>query len=378
MRARSHRTILICCFLFVLFSAGFLSAEKISVKVISQDAFVRLTGSINSMIISQVPLGTVLEASEKVGEWYKVALPPDEQGFVVQGYIHSTEVEVIAVEEPELPRVSPTVQKIRLQQPAAKDVEQMSNPSRKSKIQFGLKFMGGGDYFLIGDLNDYLQGQQDYLSDDTSIMDIQGSYKPLKYGYSGGAEFFIDFTRFIGIGIGAGYFQVNKKNEVNRTHDYSSVDDPNPLYKNEMIFPQIKAIPLTFSLNFGLPLGSVVKIKLSGGVGYYLGTIIWDYQMEANFLENKMFWESKSNTLGYHGSLGIEVNLGRRFGFFIEGFGRYAKLKDMSGSLTINEIWMGDEINSVYESSFLKFLEINSYITDKWYPLVSIDEDGVV
>lgn len=238
--------------------------------------------------------------------------------------------------------------------------------------------MGGGDYFQIGDLNDYLQGRQDYLGDDASILDIQGSYQPLKYGYSGGAEVFIDFTRHIGIGIGASYFQVKKKNDVHRIHDYSPADDPNPVFLNEMIFPQVKAIPLTFSLNLGLPLGAVIKLKISGGVGYYFGTIVWDYQMEANFLENKMSWESKSNTIGYHGSLGLVFNLSRRFGCFIEGFGRYAVLKDMSGSLTINEIWKGNTIDLFYESSFLKFLEINSYITDKWYPLVSIDEDGVV
>lgn len=379
MQVRRYRIILFFCLLFLFFSTDFLRAEKIMVKVITQSAYVRLKGSIDSMIISQVPLGAVFEASEKTGDWYKVALPPDEQGFVVNGYIHTIDVEVVATQKPEMAQAYPTVPKTRPQQPAAKEVEQVFRPSRESNIQFGLKLMGGGDYFLIGDLNNYLQGRQDYLGDHSSITDVVGSYEPLKYGYSFGTEFFIDFTPHIGIGIGAGYFQVNKKSDVDRTYNYHiAMDDPDFFSIVETIYPQIKAIPLTFSLNFGLPMGSVVKLRLSGGIGYYLGTVVWDYQEETKYTENKMDWEAKSNAVGFHGSLGIDFNLGERIVFFIEGAGRYVKLEDLSGSLAIREIWYGSEENEAYESAFLNYLEYNSYLTDEWYPLVSIDENGVI
>ena len=163
------------------------------------------------------------------------------------------------------------------------------------------------------------------------------------------------------------------------TYNYHiAVDDPDFFSIDETIFPQISAIPLTFSLNFGLPLGSVIKLRLSGGVGYYLGTVVWDYQEKTKFHDNKMDWESKSNAVGFHGSLGFDFNLGERIVFFIEGVGRYVQLEDLSGSLIIKEIWNGSEDNESYENAFLKYLEYNSYLTDEWYSLVSIDENGVI
>ncbi len=379
MRKRGLRIILFFCLFFVLFSTDFLRAEKITVKVITETAFVRLKTSIDSMIIAQVPLGTTFEASEKIEDWYKVALPPDEQGFVVEGYIHSTDVEVVATEKPEIAPVSPIVAEKQPKKLPVKEEAQVYRPSRDSKLQFGFKFMGGGDYFLIGDLNDYLQGRQDYLEDDTSITDVVGTYDPLKYGYSFGAEFFVDFTPHIGIGVGAGYFQVTKKSEVTRTYNYHShAYDPDFLSIAETIFPQISVIPLIFNLNFGLPMGSVVKLRLSGGVGYYLGTVVWDYTVKTKYTENKMEWESKSNAVGFQGSLGFDFNLGKTIVFFIEGAGRYVELEDLSGNLTITENWFGIEDLETFENAFLKYIEYNSYLTDEWYRLVSIDENGVI
>ncbi|MFC2162016.1 hypothetical protein ACFLRX_10240, partial [Acidobacteriota bacterium] len=209
--------------------------------------------------------------------------------------------------------------------------------------------------------------------------DVVGSYDPLMYGYSYGVEFFLDFTPHIGIGIGAGYFQVNKKSEVDRTYNYySPADNSNLLSFSETIFPKIDAIPLTFNLNFGLPLGSFVKFNLSGGIGYYLGTAVWDYHEETKNTDNKMDWETKSNAVGFQGSLGFDFNLGKKIVFFIEGAGRYVKLEDLSGKLTIKEKWFGSEDSNTYENAFLKYFEYNSYLTDEWYPLVTIDENGIV
>lgn len=379
MRVRGQRIVLFFCLLSVLFLTDFLGAQTITVKVISQSAYVRLKPSIESMIISQVPLGAVLEAPAKIEDWYKVSLPPDAQGIVVQGYIHSTDIEVVVAEKTVMTQASPTVHKVQAKKPAAKEVEQVYRPIRESNVQFGLKLMGGGDYFQIGDMNDYLQGRQDYIDDAKNITDFVGSYEPLKYGYSFGAELFVDFTPHIGIGIGVGYFQVEKKNEVDITYDYVvSVDNPDFFNIVETIFPQISAIPMTFSLNFGLPMGSAVKLRLSVGIGYYFGTVVWDYLMETNNSETKMDWETKTNAVGFHGRLGLDFNLGKTIVFFIEGFGRYVQFEDLSGNLTVKEIWNGEVDNEDHENAFLKYLEYNSYLTDEWYPLVSIDEEGVL
>ncbi len=87
-------------FLFLLIEIAF--PANLKVRVIVDKANVRLKPSLNSQIISKVPLGTVLESEGKFGEWYRVNLPPDEYGFTVSGYIHESVVEVVE-EIPEVP-----------------------------------------------------------------------------------------------------------------------------------------------------------------------------------------------------------------------------------------------------------------------------------
>lgn len=72
--------IIIC----ILFSISFLFAETIKLKVTVDTANIRELPSKNSNIIMHVPINTVLEASDKVDEWYVIAIPgkPAENGFI--------------------------------------------------------------------------------------------------------------------------------------------------------------------------------------------------------------------------------------------------------------------------------------------------------
>ncbi|MCP2520876.1 SH3 domain-containing protein [Candidatus Aminicenantes bacterium AC-335-A11] len=89
---------------FLLFFWGIIQAGNLKVRVIVDKANVRLKPSLNSQIISKVPLGAILESEGKFGEWYRVNLPPDEYGFVVSGYIHESVVEVVE-EIPKVPQI---------------------------------------------------------------------------------------------------------------------------------------------------------------------------------------------------------------------------------------------------------------------------------
>jgi hypothetical protein len=95
----SRRLILKKVFLFfVIFSLMFsilVLGADLKLRVIAKKANVRLTPSLNSDTLSQVPLGAILDSEGKTGEWYKVNLPADESGFVVSGYLHESTVEVI-------------------------------------------------------------------------------------------------------------------------------------------------------------------------------------------------------------------------------------------------------------------------------------------
>lgn len=71
------------------------TAEEVRLRVIAADASIRLAARSGSAVVSKVKLGAVLTSETKAGEWYRVDLPPDEDGYVISGFVHQGQVEVI-------------------------------------------------------------------------------------------------------------------------------------------------------------------------------------------------------------------------------------------------------------------------------------------
>jgi len=75
----------------------FESTKKI--QVILEKANIRVEPDFKSEIIRQVQLGIGLQSIAKLGEWYLVNLPPDEEGIIISGYIHQSFVQEIPEEK---------------------------------------------------------------------------------------------------------------------------------------------------------------------------------------------------------------------------------------------------------------------------------------
>jgi SH3-like domain-containing protein len=71
------------------------TAEEVRLRIIAADASIRLAARSGSAVVSKVKLGAVLTSETKAGEWYRVDLPPDEDGYVISGFVHQGQVEVI-------------------------------------------------------------------------------------------------------------------------------------------------------------------------------------------------------------------------------------------------------------------------------------------
>lgn len=67
-------------------------------QVILESANVRSEPNFESEIIHQMESGLDLLAVGKIGEWYRVDLPPDEDGLIISGFIHETLVREIRKE----------------------------------------------------------------------------------------------------------------------------------------------------------------------------------------------------------------------------------------------------------------------------------------
>jgi hypothetical protein len=64
------------------------SSEYDQVRVIKQNAVLRIKPKDGAVIITKLPLGALLDVDEEMDDWLKISLPPDEDGFILTGYLH--------------------------------------------------------------------------------------------------------------------------------------------------------------------------------------------------------------------------------------------------------------------------------------------------
>ncbi|MFX1514250.1 MAG: SH3 domain-containing protein [Promethearchaeota archaeon] len=91
------------CLLFILifFSLSLAStvlSTEMRVKVKVEKAKIRFEPSSESEVLSNVKNGEILEAEEKLGDWYKVTFTLKESGFTLSGYIHESNIEIVGQE----------------------------------------------------------------------------------------------------------------------------------------------------------------------------------------------------------------------------------------------------------------------------------------
>ena len=72
---------------------GCVSIKLYKIKVKVEEAIIRLRSQLDSEAVGEASLGTVFDPEGKVGEWYEVSFR-DESGFIINGYIHESEVDM--------------------------------------------------------------------------------------------------------------------------------------------------------------------------------------------------------------------------------------------------------------------------------------------
>jgi hypothetical protein len=321
MRITKKYFFLFICLIILLIFPESSEAEKLKVKVVVDNTSIRLKPDIGSMIIETVSLGAVLESEEQVEEWYKVSLPPDESGYVVMGYIHSSAVKIVKeIEVEEVPaEMSPVSPAIEPKKPSPPPTYQ---PAPGSGVEFGFKLSGGMAYLSVGDLNTGFQGYNDYLNEFPE-EDVEGKYNLFHWGYDFSGEIIINPIPELGIAIGAGYSQVSKESSV-KVYGFF-------LSEEISVVPKITVIPITLGIYFTPPLAPGVNLVLSAGAGYYIGKLSWERGYSGFLSEYTDTFEGSKGTIGFQGSLGFEFEFSPKVAFVIEGVGRYAKLKEMKG-----------------------------------------------
>lgn len=149
----------------VIVNPLFVSASEIKVRVAVEKADIRLNPEITGTVIATVPLGAVLEVREKKGDWFEINLPPDDRGFVRQGFIHSSFVEVLSeISQENKPEPEPVrIPQAQTQKQEPQQVYQPYPQYRPTDSGLRFKLLGG---LSLGSVYHAEIDYEDYTEDE--------------------------------------------------------------------------------------------------------------------------------------------------------------------------------------------------------------------
>ncbi|MDI6845193.1 MAG: hypothetical protein QME28_03555 [Candidatus Saccharicenans sp.] len=293
-------------------------AAKIRLRVVAEQANIRVKPDIGSEMLWQVAGGTDLLAEKKEGEWYLVTLEkPD--GSRIRGYVHESLVEEISTEK------KSTVMRL----PAEKVTEKVSAPEKtvavvemsrvKTEKEFSLFLFGGGSYLSPAELNQAAQGVTDYylIALNSGKKVSLGGLHP---AWSYGLDFFYHFYPQLSLGLGFDYQQGSK---------YSSVDfTVNNLACRVMTEPELRNLAFRFSLLFQ----PANVFYFRAGIEVSLARLGYLYRVEQG--DSWMEWRGRASgfNAGWMEAAGILIPVTTWLEFYVEGAYRYVRIKNFEGT----------------------------------------------
>ena len=341
--AKASTLLLATSLLFLSVASGEEVLRKL--KVVTEQANIRLKPSIGSIIIKQVPEGTILESTAQEGEWYLIKLTPDELEQV-SGYVHESmviiiegppreqeepeiiEEEIVKPEEIVIPKEEEKVkeeEKIEETLPTEPETTPPSQPVitppptfKPPEFLFDLVFSGGGSFVSGGDLNDGAQGLADYRSNILAVQP-QGQAKPAHLSYIIGGELALALSSRFSLGIGVDYFLGERQSVVEFPDDPSS--------ETLTTHPKMQAVPLRIAISYYPFRNFYTKI----GVEYYLAKCAYYYRIQRVGSWEEWRGEATAQDFGILAGLGFEFELTSSFNFIIEATVRYARISGFKG-----------------------------------------------
>lgn len=353
----SSRALIFFLGFFFIFSIH-TEAQQTSyeLKVVTDQANIRLKPDIGSVIIQQVPQGTILESLGKEGQWYRVKIKTEEPELA-SGYVHESLVIVISPhpEEEKKEIMKKIEEPEEEEEPVEPQIPPVTPPAPRPSFQpaelpFALSLSGGGNFVDGGDLNNAAKGLADFYSDSLAL-EGKGKVKPARLSYIYGGELsFAPFPNFY-VGIGADYFLGKKESRV-EFQDASTTD----IYITR---PKIWALPLRLFLSY-YPLP---RLYFKTGVEYYFAKCAYYYRYEQEEFWQEWEGEAKAQDLGFIGGLGFELRLASPLSFVVEAIGRYAHIKGFTGTDNYKDSEGSDatEEGKLYSYQKLRIIGVKGY-----------------
>ena len=286
------------CLSLVLFiiSTVELYSQGAKVRIISEQAVLRLAPSNDSIEFKKLPLGSEFGVEETVGDWIKIMMPPDADGLVIAGYVHKSFVEFEIKQDKTEQQIKPLPEEpIRKEVPINKDLSPKSRkaeegiaPGNQLYKRAELSISIGGGFFGLDSSSIYSDSGSMYLVtsfDEESVLNMT-SENGIFFG--GSMSYFINKNLGIQASIGSIQSKVPSKTTFdfrytwNDGRSYSHVEhwDGNgdlssvPLSFN--LIGRFGEKPATFYLSGGYTLFSN-KLRADSYMGMVLSDVETDY-----------------------------------------------------------------------------------------------------
>ncbi len=322
-----------------------------NLKVVTEQANIRVEPDIGSRIIHQAPQNTSLESIGKLGEWYQVRFITD-KGTPATGYVHESLVIEIGAPPPKIKqeevkpepkktepeKIQETIEvekvepeKIQAQEPEPEkkpDVterEDMETPRTRKMPPISLLLSLGISYRAGGDINTGAKGLEDFYADSLSSR-TQDTVSPVHLSYLFGGEVQMRLHPQWGLGLGLDYFKGKKESTV----AYPEAADPTDYTTT----PELQSVPLRLSLSYYILPSLSPSFYVKAGIEYHFASCGYFYRLDQAEAWEEWKGEASAQGFGFMLGLGIEMDISSSLRFFAEAAGNYAKISDFSGTTT--------------------------------------------
>jgi hypothetical protein len=327
-------------------------AAVIKLQVTAEQANIREKPDIMSAVLDQVPMGAVLEAEKKEGEWFAVKVE-QEGGGTVTGYVHESLVRVVegapapAVKPPAKPaKEAPPAEvktppreikelpkpisqpPVRQEQPPAQPPEK---PRERELARASISVWYGGRYAVVGDLNDGAKGQAAFFCAAFGVKD-PNAVGSVHVGRVLGVEYRKPLVRGLDAAIGVEYFSARRSSIVNLLGGTEVV--------NFRTTPRVSVVPVSLSLVFY----PVSNIYIKTGLDLSIARCRYLYRLEQGALFQE--WDGKADAvgLGYLLGGGLEWRLGGPVSILAEATYRNSRIGNLDGEETYRESGKPDAV----------------------------------
>jgi hypothetical protein len=363
MRYSARPAAVLSCLVFVFSLAPTApAAPVIKLQVTAEQANIREKPDIMSAVLDQAPMGAILEAEKKEGEWFAVRVE-QEGGGTVTGYVHESLVKVVEgaptpvvkPEEPQPPPKQPEQQKpprpakpVKEARPAEagtppREVKEQPKPAPRppgvppepargrETGRASISLWYGGRYAVGGDLNDGAKGQAAFYCAAFGVKD-PNAVGSVHVGRVLGIEYRRPLVRGLDAAIGLEYFSAQRSSIVNLLGGTEPV--------NFRTTPRVSVFPVSLSLVFY----PVSNIYIKTGLDLSIARCRYLYRLEQGELFKE--WDGKADSvgLGYLLGGGLEWGLGGPVSVLAEATYRNARIANLDGEETYRESGMPDVV----------------------------------